>query len=470
MNTDLLTIERDEIQLKKHRIWYVPTLLLFLFSFLTHEPLSFLAGLFTLIIGIVPELWHRQSLRHLVVRQQVSQRNVFYGETVKLTINIENRKLLPLPWLQVENKITPSLTQEDQDATRLQKISRQTFSSTWLLAPFQRVKRHYNLRCMVRGLHVFGPLRLWSSDPFGWLDNSLSIPLTETLMVYPLIAPLESLGLSSLHPFGEYSSKLQLLEDPLRFAGIRDYMLGDDPRRIHWKATARTGQIRSKIYEPSSLRRLLILLDTWNFDEHLQGADPDIQELSITTAASLALWGLEESYMVGLLSNSAIMLPSEELLEGKEAGTQVERNSEGIEIFVKSMISAPGVTIPFSLDPEHHERILTTLACLEPHYHTPIERFIETEDEMFPMGTTVVLVGSTSTLSERTIDLLLEQRLRGAAIYLALAGNEADLKTDTLDLPVFYLGGREKWNELITNVNDQGRETVGTSSAVLQLG
>jgi ATPase family associated with various cellular activities (AAA)/Protein of unknown function DUF58 len=80
----------------------------------------------------------------------------------------------------------------------------------------------------------------------------------------------------------------RLLEDPLRVAGVREYVLGDDPRRIHWKATARAGELRSKIYEPSSRYRLLMLLDINSYPEPWMGLDSEIQELSIA-AASLAL-------------------------------------------------------------------------------------------------------------------------------------------------------------------------------------
>ncbi len=304
---DQFSIEHDEAVLKKQRYWYIPSGILLLISVLTHQPLAFLAALFTFVIGYIPNTWYQHGLQHLVVRQTVNQHNFFFGERVTLSVSIENRKFLPLPWLQVKNSITPPLTLNARSPMRLQKTNKEQLNTTWQIWSYQRVTRRYKLPCQVRGLHLCGPLRLESSDPFGWLECSADVTAMEALLVYPLIAPLEALGLASLHPFGEYSSTRSLLEDPLRFSGVRDYMLGDDPRRIHWKATARSGEMRSKIYEPSSLRRLLVLLDTYNNSNELQEADPAIQELSITAAASIALWALEEGYMVGLLTNSAVM-------------------------------------------------------------------------------------------------------------------------------------------------------------------
>ncbi|MBA2678422.1 MAG: DUF58 domain-containing protein, partial [Ktedonobacteraceae bacterium] len=308
MKTDIFPLERDMEMLKKRRSWYILALVLFLVSLLLQQPLLFLASLFIGLIGLVPDLWYRQGLRHLLVRQQVNQRHHFFGEEVVLSVVIENQKLLPLPWLDVENKITPPLALLSKRVRHLQKTEQDTLMSTWLLWSFQRVTRRYHMRCDTRGLHIFGPIKLRCSDPFGWLETDITLPAGEVLLVYPLIAPLETLGLSSIHPFGEHASRQRLLEDPLRVAGVRDYLPGDDPRRIHWKASAHAGVLRSKVYEPSSMRRMLLLLDAWNYSDEFKGIDSEVQELTITTAASLAVWALEESYQVGLLANCAVAL------------------------------------------------------------------------------------------------------------------------------------------------------------------
>ena len=474
MNTDHLTIEYDREMLKKRRPWYFATLVLFGVSLLAHLPLVFLAALFTLLVGLVPELWYRQALSHLVLRQSVSQQRVFFGEEVTLSVSIENQKLLPLPWLQVENKITPPLTflhkrSQSNYAQRLQKTAQDTLASTWLLWSFQRVTRRYRMLCHTRGYHVFGPLRLASSDPFGWLECEIATPTHATLLVYPLIAPLEVFGLSSVQPLGDLTSERRLLEDPMRTAGVRDYVLGDDPRRIHWKATARAGALQSKVYEPSSLRRFLILLNTWNYSQELKAVDPEIQELAITVAASFAVWALDEGYMVGLLANAS-MLTSEgvDTIPSRAAREQ----NEGVQALLPptTSISPPGVRVHFARDHGQYERILSTLAQLAPASHSPIEHFMDTEDSMFPLGTTVLLVNAASTLNDALVERLLDLRLGGAAVHLALLGDtQQELQTETYNLPVHFLGGREQWYELTRSIGDSRNGAPGTSAASLQL-
>lgn len=457
MKTDLLAIEPDDT-LKQRRLWYILALALFVLSPVLQQPILFLASLFTLLVGLVPDLWYRQALRHLLVRQSVDHRQVFFGEDVTLSVSIENHKLLPLPWLQVENKVTPPLALVPRRASRLQAVRRDTLNSTWLLWSFQRVTRHYRMRCEERGFHTFGPLRLSSSDPFGWLESDLTVPASETLLVYPLIAPVEAFGLAAVNPLGENVLPRPLLEDPLRVSGIRDYVLGDDPRRIHWKATAHAGELKSKIYEPPALRRLLILLDVWNYEQRSGKTDADMQEFTISAAASLAMWALDEGYMVGLLANSALVasLAEQEAVKTKaklsmqqEAAKRDVHRGDG-EIFPLPQVVSSSARVPFASDHKQYEVLLSTLGRLVPQYNSSIRAVIDMEEEMFPGGTTILLVSAASSLDEETVERLLELRRRGNAVYLALTNDiDEEKRIPTYDLPAHFLGGKERWRELL---------------------
>jgi uncharacterized protein (DUF58 family) len=471
VNTDVFLVDYDKNILSRRYPWYWLALLLLVSSLFSQQPLLFLAALFTFIVAVVPNLWYRHALRHLVVDQQVNHRNVFYGEEVTLSVRLENHKFLPLPWLKVENKIVPPLAVVSKKTLHLQNLRRDTLAGIWLLWAFQRVTRQYRLRCQERGFHRFGPMRLYSSDPFGWLQCEVTVPALESLVVYPLIAPLEALGLSSVHPLGEHTTVRRLLEDPLRVAGVRDYVLGDDPRRIHWKASAHAGALRSKVYETPALRRLLLLLDVWNYSEEIGGTDPEIQELTIAVAASLGMWALDEGYMVGLLANCSMMTPSAGLaLPVNQPAEESETIKVDKEEFAASDLSPAIVSIPFASDYGHYERLLSTLARLVPRYYGSIGTLIDTEETMFPLGTTILLISATSSLHEGTIERLLDLRMRGAAVHLIVTGNpEASVNVETYDLPVHSIGGKEKWRELIRTVGNEKSRTVGTSTSVLRL-
>lgn len=467
MNTDLLMMDRDKKLLTKVRPWYVLALVLFLLSVIAQQPLLLMAALFSFLIGIIPGLWYHQTLQHLVVQRQVNPERLFCGEEIVLTMSIENQKLFPVPWLEFESDVSPLLPVLRRPSLKRENLGQ--IANTWVLWSFQRVTRRYRIRCYARGFYTFGPILLSSSDPFGWLESTVTVPLHSAFLVYPLIAPPAAFGLSSLHPFGEDATPHHLLEEPLRVRGVRDYQLGDDPRRIHWKATAHAGSLRSKIYEYSNQQRLLVLLDTGNAANAWMGMNTEMLEFCITAAASLAVWALDEGYMVGLLTNCAILTsPASEHTGASE--TSVRHEKKITEKPRTTEISAPGVSVPFACGHGQYEHLLSMLARLVPYNNEPIETIIDRGDAMFSAGMTVILVSEATTLTQATVDRLLEVCTRGIALQIMLAGDqESKSPVETYDVPVQCLGGRDKWHELIQAFVEENSQTSGTRSIQLQL-
>jgi uncharacterized protein (DUF58 family) len=465
MQTDFFMDTSKGKRLPRRRSWYVLALALFVLSIIVQQPLLFLAALFSLVVGIVPGWWYHQALRHLLVRQQVNPQHLFCGEEVVLTWSIENQKLFPVPWLHVADNVTPLLPVLTKDSSQRENVGQ--LANAWVLWPLQRVTRRYRMRCAARGCYTFGPVTLSTSDPFGWLEREVTVPLYDTLLVYPLLAPPAAFGLAPLHPYGEEATARHLLEDPLRVRGVRDYQLGDDPRRIHWKATAHAGALRSKLYEYSTQQRVLLLLDTGNASNLWTEMDADMQEFCIAAAASLAVWALDEGYMVGLLTNCAIRT----LSSNEHAGvrhTTTQDASKMPEQPRTTELSAPGVSVPFACDYGQYEHLLATFARLVPYNNVPLENIIELGDALFFPGTTVILVSAATTLTQATIERLLDMRTRGIALHLVLTGElEGKTTPETYDIPVHYLGGREQWHELIKAFI--GEKSQGTGTRAVQL-
>jgi uncharacterized protein (DUF58 family) len=429
-----------EEDLVKRRPWYVLALLLFLVGIIFHQPIAFLLALFALVVGIVPEIWSRFALSHFVVQHEGSQKRAFFGETVTLAIRLENRKLLPLPWIETESEVPERLPILSARVSPTHKALRVALVNAFSLWSFQRVTRRYRLRCLARGKYTFGPVTMRWSDPFGWLVREMRLPVYETIFVYPLVAPLETFGLSSRHPFGARATPQALLEDPLLVAGTREYHRGDDPRRIHWKASAHAGELRSKVYEPSSQYRLLIALDIRSYKETWLGIDPELQELTISVAASLAVWGLDAGYSVGLLVNS---------VPGSSSGEN--RDTDDAPVISALSSFTPAVFLPLARSHQQRERILSVLGQLASYFSTAIHTLMEEVRHSLPVGTMVVLVSAAGALQEETIACLLDMRLHGAAAHIVIAGDEEDKQVckETHDVPVHYAGGREKWHELV---------------------
>src|ERR1051326_4026036 len=135
MKTEPVPEAPEETRTSRRR-WYLSALLLLILSLLARQPLLFLAAGFTLLLGGIPDLWYRQGLRQVMVQQSVQEHHSFVGEEVLLSLSLENQHWLPLPWVQVENRIVPPLSWLSRDATRLQVVRQEVRVSTWLLWSF----------------------------------------------------------------------------------------------------------------------------------------------------------------------------------------------------------------------------------------------------------------------------------------------------------------------------------------------
>ena len=460
MNSEDYLLRRDLAPLKKRRFWYVLAIGLCLLGLLIPQPLVFLAGLCILVIGVVPDVWYRVALRHLEIQQQLDQSHYFFGDEAILTQRFENQQWLPATWLQVEAYITPPLTVID--AKTVQRTKAGYMTDRWMLSSFQRVTRRIRLPCAARGLYTVGPMRLHSSDPLGWLERELTLPIYETLLVYPPIASLDAFGLSSLNPSGDSKSVRRIYEDPQKVVGVREYQAGDDFRRIHWKATARYGSLKSKVYDYSSTPRLLLVLDCWNYTRVWAGADQDIQELCISVAASLAVWALDKGYMVGLLTNGAIATAT-----SKQSAEP--HNTSLLAPDKVRHVSLPGVCEPFSRHEDHYQRILATLARLVPYEYCPIAEIIKKEAPMFSPGTTILFVSAATSMTQDTLERLEEFQMRKMAIHLMLiGGRDENPVADTIHVPVQYVH-REKWHELANTLVKDRNKAIAPSTLHLQL-
>jgi hypothetical protein len=141
-----------------------------------------------------------------------------------------------------------------------------------------------------------------------------------------------------------------------------------------------------------------------------------------------------------------------------------------IEKLGAAELSAPGVSVPFACDHGQYERLLATFARLVPYETEPLETIITREGDLFSPGTTVILVGTGTTLRQEMIEHLLDMRPRGIALHLVLIG---DLARKTIpeiyDVPVHYLGGREQWHELLQAVGNPASEGLDSNATGLQL-
>ncbi len=179
------------------------------------------------------------------------------GESVAVVVHIENSGALPIAWVLAEDMLPRHALVFDPPSLR-------TSGRRLQLAMFRRRGRktiYYQLQCNRRGYYQIGPLVLETGDVFGLHRRYRVATEPHFLLVFPQVHPLAGFDIASRRPIGEVKMSYRLFEDPTRVAGVRRYEFGDPMNRINWRATARTGILHSKVYEPSTVAGVTLLLD-----------------------------------------------------------------------------------------------------------------------------------------------------------------------------------------------------------------
>ena len=281
--------------------------IVFLFGAIANIPyLSTFSAALAVLLGIT-SWWRRHSLDGVMYRRRPYYRRAFPGERVPLKVEVENHKPLPLSWLRIEDPWPWAVGPED-DAILApshlpeQGLLKNIFSLRW----FEKTSRKYTLLFRKRGLYKVGPATLQSGDVFGMYELSRKEEQVDYLTVFPEILPLNHLDLPAEDPFGDRRSRRRIFEDPNQPMGVREYRLEDGFRRVHWPATARTGQLQVRVFQPTSAQVAMICLNTSTFDRHWEGVYSKLLEYLVSVSATLATRYIQDGYQVGLISNGCL--------------------------------------------------------------------------------------------------------------------------------------------------------------------
>ncbi|MFJ3953371.1 DUF58 domain-containing protein [Streptomyces libani] len=166
----------------------------------------------------------------------------------------------------------------------------------------------YRVRSDLRGRYPLGPLQLRLSDPFGMCELTRSFSASDTLTVVPRVEPLPAVrpaGEAAGYGDGRHRSPALAGEDDVIPRGYRH---GDDLRRVHWRSTARYGELMVRREEQPQKARCTVLLDTRETAHPGSGPDSAF-EWAVAGAASTAVHLLERGFSVRLLTDTGSSVP-----------------------------------------------------------------------------------------------------------------------------------------------------------------
>jgi uncharacterized protein (DUF58 family) len=249
-------------------------LILFLIAVVLRLNMFFAVLYLFLALALMSYFWMgRREERVYAARRFVDR--AFFGDRVRVDLTVHNSSWLPIPWLQLHESLPIDLFSPPMKGRVVS------------LRPRERWHTSYTLSCRRRGYYSIGPLTMTTGDMLGLVRNSTLEVAPDFLIVYPKVVPLHRLGLPTHSPLVVLPARSPLFEDPSRVTGVRDYQRGDSPRRIHWTATASTGRLLVKQYQPAIARETLICLDL-DEENYERRQRFTATELAIVVAASIA--------------------------------------------------------------------------------------------------------------------------------------------------------------------------------------
>ncbi|HEY2671995.1 MAG TPA: DUF58 domain-containing protein [Rugosimonospora sp.] len=150
-----------------------------------------------------------------------------------------------------------------------------------------------------RGVVRVGPLSVTRRDPLGLLGSARTHGGTAQVWVHPRTHPLLAVPVGIARSLDGRVDRVP--HGSITFDALREYVIGDELRRVHWRTTARVGQLMVREYVDTSLPRLVVLLD----DRAGAYPVPEGFEEACEVAASVLVATLREDLAAELLLVSA---------------------------------------------------------------------------------------------------------------------------------------------------------------------
>lgn len=271
-----------------------------------------------LLLVAIMYLWVRELGPRVRLRRRLLAEWAQVGDELEEEWELENQARLPLLWLALDDASTlPGYT-----GRRVAAVGA-GIQQQW------RTSAH----CARRGVYTLGPLTATLGDPFGLFAYEWQESQRRQIVIYPPLVQLPAL----LVPHGQRGglARADLLQQHVTpsVGGLREYVRGDPPSRLHWPTVARTDKLMVKEFDQERAGAFWIALDlcaaaypraaeppavaapsahadpySYTQSSALEAPQDEARidsplELAIVLACSLAAQALAEGRAVGLLAN-----------------------------------------------------------------------------------------------------------------------------------------------------------------------
>lgn len=263
-------------------------LFIYLVAVLFHLPNLFYMTAALVVAPGISVLLAKLGLRQVVAERRLPSR-LWPDERVEVELRLENRSLIPKCLLRVDEELPAGLEGDPREPPG---------AVVPILWGDPAVHR-YPITARRRGRYLLPGVVTTALDTFALYHAKSSQGAGNEVVVYPRRVPLQNHGLHG-PSFDGVVKRRRPVASGSDFRGTREYLPGDDLRRVHWKSTARRGKpIVLEFDEPATLD-MVIVLDCDAGPIYGEPGD-DTFETGVTLAASLIEYELEHGNAVSLM-------------------------------------------------------------------------------------------------------------------------------------------------------------------------
>ena len=242
---------------------------------------------FTLSAGpFLASIFGGRAMLHRLNVQRRLPAYIFAGEPLIIDYTVENsRQVFAALALFLEDLLLPI----DRSIPGATNVAPKIFFAR--VAGCDRVRLRWQSKSLIRGNYQLRDLDLATRAPFGLVEHRITISHADQILVYPRIGHLSRRWFQIQRQATEnrQGQRNDSSAQQVEYHGLRDYRSGDSPRWIHWRTSARRGELMVKEFEHQNEQDLAILIDPWLPRSKGAMEQREAIEQSISFAATLCV-------------------------------------------------------------------------------------------------------------------------------------------------------------------------------------
>jgi uncharacterized protein (DUF58 family) len=247
-------------------------------------------GALLALLPVVTAFFIGRSRYRLGLVRSVSPTQVTAGKEARVQLDLTNDGRLPTGLLLLEDQVPYVL------GTRPRFVVDR-------MATGRKRSVGYVVRSDVRGKYTIGPLSVRLSDPFGMVELNRTFSATTSLVVIPRVVPLPPIPLSGAWTGSGDNRPRAFASGSAEDVTVREYRQGDDLRRVHWRSSARVGDLMVRREEQPWQSRATLFLDNRQLAHRGRGAASSLEH-AVSVAASIAVHLVQRGFTVRLVTAS----------------------------------------------------------------------------------------------------------------------------------------------------------------------